>query len=42
MALVDNFDNEEYIIKNDERLFQIVFICLLAKRGAIFYFIRHM
>jgi dUTP pyrophosphatase len=25
MALVDNFDNEEYIIKNDERLFQIVF-----------------
>lgn len=25
MALVDNFDNDEYIIKKDERLFQIVF-----------------
>jgi dUTP pyrophosphatase len=25
MALVDNFDNEDYVIKNGERLFQLVF-----------------
>jgi len=25
MALVDNFDNEDFVIKKDERLFQLVF-----------------
>jgi dUTP pyrophosphatase len=25
MALVDNFDNEDYVIQKDERLFQLVF-----------------
>lgn len=29
MALVDNFDNKDYVIKKDERLFQLVFPSLV-------------